>query len=152
MSDKEMDDLRRAVSIKLTVLARLMRNDFDRHVGGIGMTRSQWSLIAVVASRPGATQRQIAELLEISEASAGRLVDRLVADGLLARTDRIDDRRARAVTLTEAAAPLLEQMSIFARQREERVFRGIEAADLEHIRTVLDALYANMSPGQTPPG
>ncbi|MDE2405196.1 MAG: MarR family transcriptional regulator [Sphingomonadales bacterium] len=150
--DEELHELRRAVSIKLTVLARLMRNDFDRHVGGIGLTRSQWSLIAVVASRPGATQRQIAELLEMSEASAGRLVDRLVADGLLARTDRADDRRARAVTLTEAANPLLERMSVFARSREERFFRGIAGEDLAKLRDVLDQLHANIYPGLTPPG
>ena len=150
--DEAGHDIRRSISIRLTVLARQMHNDFDRHVGGIGLTRSQWSLIAVVASRPGATQRQIAELLEISEASSGRLVDRLVADGLLARTDRIDDRRARAVTLTEAANPLLERMSEFARSREARFFRGLETAELLAFRAVLDKLHANINPGQMPPG
>ena len=150
--DEADHELRRSISIRLTVLARQMRNDFDRHVGDIGLTRSQWSLIAVVASRPGATQRQIAELLEISEASAGRLVDRLVAEGLLARTDRIDDRRARAVTLTDATKPLLERMSEFACSREERFFRGIETGQLVEFRAVLDRLHGNINPGQVPPG
>ncbi|MBU6267329.1 MAG: MarR family transcriptional regulator [Sphingomonadales bacterium] len=146
--DETTHELRRAITIKLTVLARQMRNDFDRRVGGIGLTRSQWALIAVVAGRPGATQRQIAELLEMSEASAGRLVDRLVADGLLVRTDRVDDRRARAVTLTDAAAPLLERMSTFARSREEKFFRGIATEDLARFRDMLDLLHANL--GSTP--
>ena len=69
---------------------------FDREVAGLHVTRSQWTMIAVVARSPGATQRTIAEALEMSEASAGRLIDRLCADGLLERHERYDDRRARA--------------------------------------------------------
>ena len=147
--DESLNEIRRDVGIRLTVLARRMRNDFDRHVGDLSLTRSQWSLIAAVARRPGATQRQISELLEISEASAGRLVDRLVADGFLARTDRADDRRARAINLTEAANPLLERMSAFARAREEHFFRGITGDELAQLRSLLDRLYSNISPGQT---
>jgi MarR family transcriptional regulator for hemolysin len=84
-----------------------MRNNFDRVLAEKNITRSQWGLIAVVARRPGATQRTIAEVLEMSEASAGRLIDRLCADGLLERRERDDDRRARAVYITAAAEPLL---------------------------------------------
>ena len=56
----------------------------------LGVTRSQWTLIAVVARRPGLTQRVIAESLEIKEASAGRLIDKLCQDGMLIRQARDD--------------------------------------------------------------
>jgi MarR family transcriptional regulator for hemolysin len=139
-------DPRRDIALRLTVLARLLRSDFDRHVDHVGLTRSQWSLIAVVARRPGSTQRNIAELLEMSEASAGRLIDRLEADGVLERRELEGDRRARAVFLTEAANPLLETMSEMAQRREERWFRGLSSEQLEHLRELLDQLYCNMNP------
>ena len=145
--EKSLQELRRDIGVQLAVVARKMRNDFDRHVGQIGLTRSQWTMIAVVARRPGATQRQIADVLEMSEASAGRLVDKLVNEGLLARTDRADDRRARAVNLTEAANPLLEQMHEFARSREDRFFKGISAEELAQLRELLGKLHANINPG-----
>ncbi|MBW8784942.1 MAG: winged helix-turn-helix transcriptional regulator [Novosphingobium sp.] len=124
-----------------------MRKSFDRYVADFGVTRSLWSLIAVVARRPGTTQRAIAEALEMSEASAGRLVDRLVAEGLLERREREDDRRARAVYLTPKADPLLEQMANMARQREEWMFRGMTEEELEQLRALLEKLHTNLNPG-----
>ncbi len=143
----ETDDHRRQIALRLTILARMLRSDFDRHVDRVGLTRSQWSLIATAARRPGSTQRQIAELLEMSEASAGRLIDRLEVDGLLERRELEGDRRARAVFLTEAANPLLEKMSRMARSREECWFRGLNEDQLEQLSGLLETLYNNMNTG-----
>lgn len=104
-------------------------------------------MIAVVARRPGATQRMIAEALEMSEASAGRLIDRLCADGLLERRDRDDDRRARAVYLTEAAEPLLEKLAAIARETEESMFMGFSDEDLDRMQDYVDRIYANVLKG-----
>ena len=125
----------------------MLRNDFDRQVGEFGITRSQWALIATVARYPGSTQRFIAEQLDMSEASAGRLVDRLVAEGILERRDREDDRRARAIYLTEKANPLLETMSALARRREVMLFRGMSENDLETLHALLEVIYTNVSAG-----
>lgn len=141
---REPDDPRRQIALRLTVLARLLRSDFDRHVDDVGLTRSQWSLIAVAARKPGSTQRQIAEFMEMSEASAGRLIDRLEADGVLERRELEGDRRARAVFLTDAANPLLEKMSTMARTREERWFRGLTGEQITELGDLLGKLYDNM--------
>jgi MarR family transcriptional regulator for hemolysin len=138
---------RRAIGLRLTVLARLLRNNFDRQVAGLHVTRSQWAMIAVVARHPGATQRVIAEALEMSEASAGRLIDRLCADGLLERRDRDDDRRARAVYLTEAAEPLLAKLATIARDAEERMFMGFSEEDLDQMQKFVDRIYGNVLKG-----
>lgn len=131
----------------MTVLARMLRNNFDRQVAGLNVTRSQWAMIAVVARHPGATQRIIAEALEMSEASAGRLIDRLCADGLLERRDRCDDRRARAVYLTEAAEPLLAKLAEIAKNGEERMFSGFSNEELERLQDFVDRIYANIARG-----
>ncbi|MCB2072662.1 MAG: MarR family transcriptional regulator [Novosphingobium sp.] len=121
-----------------------MRSKFDRIVADLNVTRSQWSMIAVVARSPGATQRMIAEALEMSEASAGRLIDRLCADGLLERRDRDDDRRARAVYLTEAAEPLLAKLAEIAKQGEEQMFAGFSQEEVDRLEELLDRLYSNI--------
>lgn len=126
------------------VLARLLRNNFDREVAGLNVTRSQWSMIAVVSRNPGATQRFIAETLKMSEASAGRLIDRLCAEGLLERRDRDDDRRARAVHLTPAAEPLLAKLADIANRNEERLFKGLSDDELVELEGYLGRIYDNM--------
>ncbi|GGB99047.1 transcriptional regulator [Novosphingobium endophyticum] len=138
---------RRRVSLRMTVIARLQRNNFDRKVTDLNVTRSQWAMIAVVARYPGSTQRTVAEYLEMSEASAGRLIDRLCADGLLERRDRRDDRRARAVYLTDAAGPLLEKLGKIANESEERMFQGFSDEEIERLLDYMNRIYENVSRG-----
>lgn len=137
------DDNRRNISLRLNVLARVLRNIFDRKVIDLGVTRSQWQMIAVVTRKPGVTQRTIAEALEISEASAGRLIDRLCAEGLLERRERDDDRRARAVYITEKAEPLLAKLAEIAVVNEERLFKGFTEEELDNLQDYLDRMHHN---------
>lgn len=139
------NQLRQDIAIRIAILARLIRNDFDRRLSEMNITRSQWSLMAVVARHPGASQRVISEILEMSEASAGRLVDRLCADGLLERREREDDRRARAVYLTPAAEPLLSRGSELARENFDRLFKGLDKSDLEGLQGSLNVIYDNVA-------
>ena len=141
------DSPRRQVGLRMTVISRLQRNNFDRKVAGLNVTRSQWAMIAIVARYPGSTQRTIAEYLEMSEASAGRLIDRLCADGLLERRDRRDDRRARAVYLTEAAGPLLEKLGAIAVESEARMFSGFSDEEIQQLLGFMDRIYENVSRG-----
>ena len=138
-------DVKRRIGLRVNVLARMMRNHFDRQVANLNVTRSQWAMIAVVARQPGLTQRMISEALEMSEASAGRLIDRLCADGLLERREREDDRRARSVYLTKASQPLLDKLAEIAATGEVKAFKGFSDDDLDRFIGYLDHLYANLS-------
>ena len=125
----------------------MMRNNFDRMVASLNVTRSQWAMIAVVSRQPGLTQRLIADHLEMSEASAGRLIDRLCAEGLLERRAREDDRRARAVYLSASAQPLLDKITEVAKRGEARVFKDFSEEELAQLRGYLDRIYDNPSHG-----
>lgn len=137
------DEQRREIALRLNVLARILRNRFDRQVAGLGMTRSQWQMIVVAARSPGVTQRAIAESLEISEASAGRLIDRLCADGMLERRERDDDRRARAVYVTPKSEPLLLKLGEIAKDGEDSLFRNFAQDELDQLQDYLGRLYHN---------
>jgi MarR family transcriptional regulator, transcriptional regulator for hemolysin len=137
--------LRRQIGLRFTVIARRLRNTFNRQVANLNVTRSQWSMIVVVASNSGATQRTIADALEMTEASAGRLIDRLCTDGLLERRDRQDDRRARAVYLTAAAEPLLAKLASIAGETEARMFKGFADEELEILAGFIERIYDNVN-------
>ncbi|MEO7248219.1 MAG: MarR family winged helix-turn-helix transcriptional regulator [Novosphingobium sp.] len=139
----------RDIGVRFAVISRMMRQEFDRRVSDIGVTRSQWTMFLVVARRPGATQREIANALEMSEASTGRLIDRLCADGLLIRKPRNNDRRAHSVCLTAQAQPLLSQIGEIARASENRVFRSFSDEELLEFSRLLDKLYTNLGGGDT---
>lgn len=136
---------RRQLVLRLTIITRMIRRVFDRRAASIGVTRSQWSMIGVVGHHPGATQRSIAEFLEMSEASAGRLIDRLCDEGLMERRERRGDRRARAVHLTEKAGPLDTQLSTLASETESKLFVGFSEDEIDQFLSYMNRLYRNAS-------
>ena len=138
------DTLKRNVALKLAIVTRQMRKHFDEAIAELGVTRSQWTVIAVVSTRPGATQRLIAERLEISEASAGRLVDRLIVEGMVERKPKEDDRRAHAIFLTKKGEQLTGKLSDVAALSENSAFAGIDDDQLQQMNLLLDAIQANL--------
>jgi DNA-binding MarR family transcriptional regulator len=79
---------------------------FERRVRAFGLTRAQWLVIARVHRRPGLSQSEVADLLEIEKASAGRLIDRMEAKGWLERRGDMKDRRVNRLHLTSKAEQL----------------------------------------------
>jgi MarR family transcriptional regulator for hemolysin len=141
----DTDDIKRSISLKLIVLARQLRIGFDHEVARIGVTRAQWTLIAAVSRNPGATQRTIAAALEVTEVTAGRLIDRLCDEGYLERRENPSDRRGYRVYLTSAAQPVLDQLGAIAQIQENELFQGFEDLDLARMETLLDMVYQNLS-------
>jgi MarR family transcriptional regulator for hemolysin len=139
------DTGKRRISLKMSIIARQLRNLFDQAVERDGLTRGKWSVIVAAARDPGATQRCIAAMLEITEVTAGQLIDRLCADGYLERREHPKDRRAYCVHLTEAAEPLLARLEEVAQLIEERVFAGIEERDLQQLDALLDVIARNLA-------
>lgn len=99
----ESDDY---IGYVLTDVARLLRTVFERRVRDAGITRAQWVVIARLNRRPGLSQSEVADILEIEKASAGRLIDRMEAKGWLERRPDPKDRRVNRLHLTEEAKRL----------------------------------------------
>jgi MarR family transcriptional regulator, transcriptional regulator for hemolysin len=84
-------------------VARLMRTVFDRRVRRLGLTRAQWLALTRLHRRPGASQSELADMMEVEKATAGRLIDRLEAKGWVERRAQAGDRRINRVYLTAEA-------------------------------------------------
>ena len=94
------------IGYAITDVGRLTRTLFERRVRRLGLTRSQWLVIARVHRHPGLSQSEIADLLEIAKAPAGRLIDRMEAKGWVSRRADPDDRRINRLHLTPAGQQL----------------------------------------------
>ena len=51
-----------------------MRTVFDRRVRKLGLTRAQWLVLTRLHRRPGASQSELADMMEVEKATAGRLI------------------------------------------------------------------------------
>lgn len=84
-------------------VARLLRTVCDRRVRKLGLTRAQWLAVTRLHRRPGLSQSEVADLLEVEKATACRLLDRLEAKKWIERRPDRKDRRVKRIFLTPRA-------------------------------------------------
>jgi MarR family transcriptional regulator, transcriptional regulator for hemolysin len=104
-------DDERHIGFLISDVARLMRTAFDRRVRRLGLTRSQWLVINRLHRHPGATQSELAEMLEVEKATAGRMVDRMEKKGWVVRRPDATDRRVNRLHLTAEAHLIQVQLA-----------------------------------------
>ncbi|MCG8559050.1 MAG: MarR family transcriptional regulator [Hyphomicrobiales bacterium] len=131
-----VDDDRR-ISFLISDAARLMRTVFDRRVRKLGLTRSQWSVLRRLHRRPGASQSELAEMLEIEKASAGRLIDRLEANGWVERRPDAGDRRVNRLYLTAEAVRVNDRIEPISVATVEDALADLSPAEREMLTELM---------------
>lgn len=134
----------RVLGVNVMRVSRLLRRRFDRRARDLGLSRAQWQTIACVHKKPGATQRRVAEMLEIGEAAVGRSIDRLVEAGWLAREVDPSDRRVYRIHLTPAIEPVLDQLARMSDEEDEVAFAGFSEAERAQFGAFLDRMARNI--------
>jgi DNA-binding MarR family transcriptional regulator len=81
---------------------------FRARMAPLGLEPRQFALMRIVASDEGQTQQALGDTLGIPKSRMVALIDGLESRGLIERRLRPDDRRARALYLTDDGCDLLE--------------------------------------------
>ncbi len=140
----------RHIGFLISDVARLMRTAFDRRVRGLGLTRSQWLVINRLHRRPGATQSELAEMLEVEKATAGRMVDRMEKKGWVLRRPDAADRRVNRLFLTAEADLIQVQLAQIADRTVDNALALLSAREREQfsewMRQVKRQLQAMLEP------
>lgn len=116
----------------------------EKRVAPHGITRVQWMLLYYAEKNPGVTQKQLAEIMGITEPSVVRLIDRVEADGLLERIPHPDDRRIRTIVLTDKGKKLNRKVTKVVEQFKDDAIAGIPVKDMDTFREVLETMVKNV--------
>jgi DNA-binding MarR family transcriptional regulator len=125
-------------------VARLLRKRFEQHARGLGLTRSQWQVLAYLAQNEGINQSGLAELLDVEPITLARIADKLEALQLLERYPHPTDRRVWLLRLTPAARPKLTQVRKFGDITRGEALAGVSEADRERLLNTLQILKSNL--------
>ena len=117
----------------LSDVARLIRTVFDRRVRDIGLTRAQWLVLTRLYRRPGASQTELADMLEIDRASAGRMIDRMQKNGWVERRADDGDRRINRLHLTADARRAHTDMWAIAEATVDDALAPLSAAERDQF-------------------
>ncbi len=127
-----------------TDVSRLMRTIFDRRVRQLGLTRPQWLALVRVQRRPGASQSELADMMEMEKAPAGRIVDRLVEKGWLQRRPDPNDRRINRVYLTDLGERVYAAIRPTSEATVADALSDLPAADQERLIALMTRVKARL--------
>ena len=125
------------IGVVISDVARLLRTEFDRRVRRLGITRAQWLVLTRLHRHPGASLSELAEMMEVEKATAGRMIDRLVANGWVARRTQRDDRRVKRVFLTPESERVHKRIWRVAEATVEDALAGLSAPESRQLMRLL---------------
>lgn len=125
-------------------VSRLRRNAFDRLMRPLGVTRSQWWVLAYLSRHDGMMQTELAEMLDVGKVTLGGLIDRLEAGGWVVRRADKDDRRVKRIFLTGSTDKLFKQMRAAENGLSDELLKGISPAECDKLFDVLTRMKGNL--------
>ncbi|MYN30628.1 MarR family transcriptional regulator [Duganella sp. CY42W] len=111
---------------------------------------SAWPVLMISRLGDGVRPGQVADAVGIEPPSLVRIIDQLVAAGLVLRQDDPSDRRAKTLTLTSAGKTVAERLEKALAPFRRDLFKGMPQADIEttvRVLVQLDQVLAERSAG-----
>ena len=98
------------------VLMRRSTSNFFLHAKSSGLSMSQIGMLFQIRSKKMCGVSEIGDEMGITSAAASQMIDRMVQQGLVSRSEDPHDRRLKRIVLTEKGQQMLN-IGIRARQR-----------------------------------
>lgn len=125
--------------------ARQWRRTVDRQLEPFGLTEATWlPLLHVSRAAAPMRQKELAASLSLDNSSVVRLLNELQGAGLVDRREEGEDRRAKAIVLTELGRTTVAKVERSARQVREKALAGLSDDELLAASGVLARIFASL--------
>jgi DNA-binding MarR family transcriptional regulator len=131
-----------SVAFLLSQLGYQVSREMSEALAEVGLEVRQFGLLRLLADSDGHSQRALGETLRIGANRMVALVDGLEHKGLIERRTHPEDRRAYAVSLTEAGSAALDQAFQAAFAVEANTCSPLDAAERAQLLGLLSKLAA----------
>ncbi|WP_313345986.1 MarR family transcriptional regulator [Sedimentibacter sp.] len=118
---------------------------FGRKLQDSGITRIQWIALYYVKAKKRISQRELSNLMNVQDSSAGRLIDRLERDGLIERERNDIDRRVIYITLSDMGDKLISDLMLIGIKFNNDLVAGIDEEELIIYERVLKKMISNIT-------
>jgi len=134
------------LSFRLEEVPRLLHRVIDAQFEKLGLSTTQWRLLAYVFRDEGLTQTELASCLELERATVGQAIDKMEARDLVARERNANDRRVWRIVPTRKAREMVPRLREIADRIHRQTFAGIGQAEFRQLETLLTRISANLTP------
>lgn len=124
-------------------LSRLISVHFDAAMAAHALTRAQWWALMHISLNEGESQSELARIMQMGRAGAGKLFERMEAKGWIERRPDPNDSRVLRVFLLDGVLPVFEAMRSEGRKQFAALLAGIDAEEEEVLLAGLRKIKAN---------
>ena len=119
-------------------VAQLIQRHIDEEIASTGLTRLSWAAGSHLRDAEGLSISQLASALRVGNATTGRLVDRMEADGWVSRSFSKSDRRAQLITPTPKAESVLRELEPRQEELQEAVLADLSEEERQLLSVLLE--------------
>jgi len=123
--------------------SRLLTAELDKGLAPSGLTSTQFGLMCLIASSPDDTVGGLAERAGLNQSTMSRNVDVLARSGLVEVATVMEDRRRRAMWLTEAGLMRLSEALPLWRSAHQALAAKLDSGLAQHLSRANDVLAGN---------
>lgn len=124
----------------------LIRRAQQRHVAiwmqevSTDVTSVQYAVLLVLEQRPGVSQRELGDELDLDRSTIAELAARMVRNGLVARVGDPQDKRRNTLFLTAPGRALLNELKPRVETVEHVLTQHLSAVERDALRSLIERL------------
>jgi DNA-binding MarR family transcriptional regulator len=139
---KPVSDLNTHTGYWMRMVSNAVSQDFARMVGAEGVTVAEWSFMRALYDMDAVAPSLLAEKMGMTKGAISKLADRLLAKGLVVRTESRQDRRTHYLSLSPEGRAKVPILAALADENDAEYFGLLTAEDREAFDRILRALAA----------
>ena len=139
-TEPEIDRLGREAFINLFLAAGRFTDEVEALCKASGLTMSHYTVLWVVClsrSREGVSMRVIADGVLTRAGDVTRLVDRLIKDGYVERTNSEEDRRVVLIRPTRSGRAVFRRITAAVKELHRSQWEPLTGGELRELRRLL---------------
>ncbi|SCM80994.1 Regulatory protein MarR [uncultured Sporomusa sp.] len=137
----KLDD---ALGFILSKVNTKLKNKFFQHLKENDVTTEQWAILCCLWEQEGITPKELSDLTCKDKPNTNRILEKLIAKGLVIRNSHPVDKRAFQIFLTGKGWELRAQLIPKANQLLEKATKGIEEYKVIELKNLLNRIYDNL--------
>lgn len=123
---------------------RHMKRELDNKLKEFNITTSQFACLKLLSEEEKSlTQVEIASKLRSDKVTAGAVIDKLIAKGLVSRERNIKDKRAYVIEITDDGLSVVKNTVEAAASVNRKALKGLSEEEVDSIVFLLNKINKN---------
>lgn len=128
------------ISYALAAAHRKLHIELSQNLKALNVQVETWRVLQSLRASQGTTMRDLAEIVLMNPPTLTKLVDRMVADGLVQRQLSAEDQRRVQLALTDLGVTLADKIALHVEAQNDRIIETIGLEKAKLLREALDTL------------